>query len=282
MIQCLYNKERYGEILKKLLLLILTLVLISACAPEEEATESVAPEVPAPSAEVSETENPEESSQPSEEPEIELTPEEIYAEYLSENPDNVFTDYAIGVGIEDFDFDGVPEMYILDSGAGSSAFAYFFDIDSEGNVVSIPGDPTSTVPYLCINSAEDFSLLELENGNFMFTASSRNGETYYAYLDTVVFETNGDGILQIRSYAYVAEEYSVETGETISERFLVGGTGASAEEYDAAMNELFATAIVHDYQGTFARIETIDGENTSEKMLDCLTQSFEIYNSNNE
>ncbi len=274
--------------MKKLLLLIMSLVLISACAPEEsEPTDTAVTPAVSEAPDASESEAPVESEEPSDDSAIaDGDWEAIYKQYFADNYPAQISSYFMGVSVEDFDFDGVPELYILDNGASASAFAYFFDIDDDGNVVMVAEDNSYTgAPndsYLHINSAEDFELYELENGDFKFFCISRNGDLSFAFRDTISFETGENGVMKLMSNAFASETFDPDSGEIVSGTYTVMGESASAEKYDTAVMELTSNAIKHEYTGTLVREYSDSEASSSDRLIDMISASFELYNANNE
>lgn len=216
---------------------------------------------PATSPEPDESPNPTETVSPAPDPSESPKPttvidtdwEKIYRDFIAsgEGLTATLSQGIFAVGLADLDFDDVPELILYDIGASAAYGLSLFDINDEGEVVCVSGIIDYGVgeePNIVLygTGAEDFHLLELENGSRIFYYTSHNGSYDTAFKTHILFE-RGE-LLELVDYASVSEVYDVVNGTIISADYTVSGKTATEDEYDSAISALTHDAVELDYE----------------------------------
>ncbi len=177
----------------------------------------------------------------------------LFRAFLSENYkalSDAFFSGISGVGFIDLDLDGGIELVMFDAGASAAMGLEFFDIvDGAVECVSANMEPVGeafggahlSAVSVSANRFEDFRLLKSKaDGKEFFLVESGNGSLDFRYSELIRFGCDEDNVLTLTSLFYMQEDYDIDSGEIIGERFRIGKESADRAAFEAAYADFFA------------------------------------------
>lgn len=215
--------------------------------------------------------------------------EEVYLAFLEDNFDilaALWPDGLTGVGFIDLDIDGVPEMLLFDAGASATMGVQLFDVTDDGSVVCVSsarenaagafGDEYFSRVSVCASFFESFRLSRTGDG-YCFWVDSANGSLESSWDELVRFDRGENGIMVPVSVCERYLESDAETGETVAERYAVGGQEADAAAYDAALAVYADADTGYEAKGVFLWNDMQRYDTSSDGLLAMARDAAEAY-----